>query len=177
MTNLMLPPNYIPRKNDVVLLLGRVRFDADLEDRRVHIELVGEEHVRAAVEIKSLAGVFNYGWKIGDRVRNVSDHSDIGSIIALHDRVAWVRHDTGSFLTYELNELEPGPPQTVRVPDGAASLKPDPCTGRCIRVPQGCNCGMIGYMPDGVRSFVRCLQGCSCLVPCCDSPTVKQEAK
>lgn len=145
MKTTLMPPNYRPREGDVVLVLARVRFDADKEDKHVHIQIVGEEHIRAAVAIDGLAGVFNYGWKVGDRVCNKSQHSGAGVIIALRDKMAWVKRDDGSFLTYALNELEPGPgPSTLR------SFAPPPnCTWACLS--RGCNCG---YEQDPLAAAV-----------------------
>jgi hypothetical protein len=57
----------------------------------------------------------------------------------------------------------------------AEAIEPANCTGACRS--RGCNCGHeTGYTRDG-KAFARCVPGCSCLLPCTDSPTVKQETK
>lgn len=107
MTKLLLPPGYRPRENDV-----------DPDDANVLLEIAGAGPSRIGVRVEDLAGVFSYGWKVGDLVRSTNKPSDVGRIIALYDRMVWVKRELGSFGTYAITELEPV--------QGTATLGADP---------------------------------------------------
>lgn len=100
-----IPENYLPRKGDVLVLHGIVRFDVE-SDEHIHLSIVGSEHTRVLLSFENVFGLIGRTWKVGDQVRTVNDHSDHGEVIAVHGTSVWVKG--GHFFeTYDSMDLEP----------------------------------------------------------------------
>lgn len=122
------PSTYRPRKGDVVAVLAVVKFDHTRGEDDVHLALVGHEHRSARVKLDEIMEVVDYGWAVGDRVRAaaVQRASDVGTIKAIDEKNIWVRHDTGSYLTYAPADLEPIHEERVGMFDEVEEPAPPP---------------------------------------------------
>jgi hypothetical protein len=122
--------NYIPREGDVVLLRARVKYDFgpadDPEVEQVWFRLEGDYQDRR-LPLDRIQEVVERQWQVGDKVRSVNDHEDCGEVIAIHERMAWVKHLSGSFLSYPGLDLEFDPVENPKpIPVAAPECPPSP---------------------------------------------------
>lgn len=103
-----LPKGYRPREGDMLILQGSVKYDFDEGEDQVWIILDGDFMMRR-IPLEKVYGVIGRAWRVGDCVRSRNDHSDRGEVVAVSDLMVWVKHRSGSFLTYSGLDLEDDP--------------------------------------------------------------------
>jgi hypothetical protein len=121
-----LPEGYLPRKNDVLLLLGTVKHDVDPGETDVHLRVSGDWDTRI-VKLEAVVGVRRRTWRESENVRIRNAPRIFGKIIAANDDYVWLALDEKSERTkgkaptiiVHCNELEPhdgsAPTQPVKV--------------------------------------------------------------
>ena len=122
-----LPEGYLPREGDELLIRCRVSYDVKLTGESVHVSVVGADHHRPIVPMKSVHGLYCRHWKEGERV--IDEDDTPGTVISTKDEFVWVYRDAlgenepADMFTYRANELRPEP--TVSAPE-APPVEPPP---------------------------------------------------
>ncbi len=115
-----LPEGYRPKRDDILIVHGVVKYDVDAEDHNVHLKIVGT-YVDASPKLQDIVGLHCRHWEEGDRVRLVEDPDSFGEVIATHDDQVWVKGLPGSNFdgdmeTWIANILEPMPEEIPAAP-------------------------------------------------------------
>lgn len=100
-----LPEGYRPREGDELLIRAKVAYDCEPNDGSVHIKLVGAEYKSAVLALTDVHALHCRAWNEGDKV--VQKNWGHGTVLAVHENMAWVHLKSGQMATFEANELEP----------------------------------------------------------------------
>lgn len=104
----MKPDGYLPRKGDVVVLHAKLTYDVDQNDTLFHAKVLnGQEPVIDTIyaPVAAIVDVHSFRFGVGDVVG--TPRGGGGTIEAIKDGFAWVKHDLGPFETYALGNLKP----------------------------------------------------------------------
>lgn len=116
-----LPEGYLPRKGDVLVLHGRVKYDVvekeDVdEDQKltVWVRLEGDYQDRR-IPLETVVSIFARKWELGERVIG---NSLIGEVVGVYEDSIWVKFDTPMnaeplFGTFLANDLEAAAPKAL----------------------------------------------------------------
>jgi len=110
-----LPPDYRPRRGDVLILHGTVRFDVDACDDDVHLNM-DKKYKNSSVAVVILpldqvVGIHCLTWNVGDKVRTLAmtlERANCGEVIGTYEDHVWVKFPNNSNpQTYHANQLVP----------------------------------------------------------------------
>lgn len=116
---MLLPEGYLPRRGDVLVLHGTVKYDVVEKEDREHDGLkvfirLDSDHSDRRVSLDTVVGIYSRKWEPGNLVRLIGERDeDVFEVVAVSGQHAWCKLEKPgcdpSFGTYLANDLEAAP--------------------------------------------------------------------
>ena len=117
-----LPPNYLPRKGDLLSVIAEVKHDFDEGDEVIYAKIRGADVVLLPDQVDLHQQVIHIGEFVSPRSPSVPQWT--GQVLALHDCWAWVKA-YGDLATYSIDKLRVVPPPRPEQPGESAAPLPE----------------------------------------------------